>query len=178
MQTISLAVALCLRMASCAVLRGPTATKHHRLEARTPAPGPASAAVSDTSIEYYTSTYLNIIPGQTNDAFTQAAQTITIAIPTCHQTIVPDHNGYVPPGTCNALWNYYPSFSAAAAFSALFIVLLLIHIWQAIAYRKVRESLTIVRHWDCVNSICHHRSGAGSSSQPVLGRQSPWYPGR
>ncbi|KAK2798714.1 hypothetical protein FQN50_008752 [Emmonsiellopsis sp. PD_5] len=53
----------------------------------------------------------------------------------CKETIKPDKNGYVPPGTCNAYYNYYPSFGAAIAASALFGVLLLAHSIQAIVYK-------------------------------------------
>ncbi|MCJ1485727.1 hypothetical protein MMC06_005902 [Schaereria dolodes] len=56
--------------------------------------------------------------------------------PTCTQTITPDHNGYVPPGTCNALYRFYPSFAAALLFSLLFGATTLLHIGQAIASKK------------------------------------------
>ncbi|ETN41095.1 uncharacterized protein HMPREF1541_03030 [Cyphellophora europaea CBS 101466] len=55
---------------------------------------------------------------------------------TCTQTIEPDRNGYVPPGTCGALWAYYPSFAAAVAFAVLFGALLIAHLGQAILYKK------------------------------------------
>lgn len=63
--------------------------------------------------------------------------TVAIAIPTCIQTITPDKNGYVPPGTCNALYDYYPSFAAAVVASATFGVLTVTHIAQAAIYKKV-----------------------------------------
>ncbi|MCJ1385194.1 hypothetical protein MMC17_008315 [Xylographa soralifera] len=56
--------------------------------------------------------------------------------PTCIQTITPDANGYVPPGTCNALYKYYPSFAAAVIFSALFGAVTILHIGQAAAHKK------------------------------------------
>jgi len=84
-------------------------------------------------------TKYNTIPGVTNAHVTQAPKTITIALPTCVQTIVPDKNGYVPPGTCNALYNYYPSFAAAVLFSILFGMLTVGHISQAAIYKKVRS---------------------------------------
>ncbi|KAL6787373.1 RTA1 like domain-containing protein [Trichoderma sp. SZMC 28012] len=95
-----------------------------------------TAAVDD--IDSFTTTILNIIPGRTDSHVTIHPQTIAIAIPTCHQTITPDHNGYVPPGTCGAIWTYYPAFKAAVAFAVVFALLLGVHIWQAIIYKKVR----------------------------------------
>ncbi|MCJ1432525.1 hypothetical protein MMC27_001882 [Xylographa pallens] len=56
--------------------------------------------------------------------------------PTCIQTITPDANGYVPPGTCHALYKYYPSFAAAVVFSILFGALTLLHISQATIHQK------------------------------------------
>ncbi|MCJ1414505.1 hypothetical protein MMC32_000832 [Xylographa parallela] len=56
--------------------------------------------------------------------------------PTCIQTITPDANGYVPPGTCHALYKYYPSFAAAVVFSILFGVLTILHISQAAVHKK------------------------------------------
>ncbi|KAH8659858.1 RTA1 like protein-domain-containing protein [Xylariales sp. PMI_506] len=84
----------------------------------------------------YTTTEHIIIPGQTNAHVTNPGQTIDIAIPTCVQTITPDANGYVPPGTCGAIWDYYPSFNAAVAFAAIFLLLTVVHIWQAAHYQK------------------------------------------
>lgn len=88
------------------------------------------------TISYFTTTNLITIPGETNSLFTRPAQTITIDLPKCSQTIKPDANGYVPPGTCNALWNYYPSFAAAIVFSILFGILTALHIWRAVHHRK------------------------------------------
>ncbi|OBS21517.1 hypothetical protein FPOA_07854 [Fusarium poae] len=76
------------------------------------------------------------IGGTTDRYYTIPAQTIQIVIPTCVQTHEPDENGYLPPGTCNAHWNYYPSFSAAAVFAVLFAILTGAHIWQAARYKK------------------------------------------
>jgi hypothetical protein len=56
--------------------------------------------------------------------------------PTCTQTIKPDKNGYVPPGTCGSLYNYYPSFAAAIVFAVMFGALMVAHIAQAAIYKK------------------------------------------
>ncbi|KAH8879439.1 hypothetical protein GQ53DRAFT_738679 [Thozetella sp. PMI_491] len=82
------------------------------------------------------STEFITIPGQTDAHVTRDPETITIEIPTCIQTITPDANGYLPPGTCHALWPYYPNFSAAVAFTILYAVVTAVHIWQAITTRK------------------------------------------
>lgn len=92
---------------------------------------------------YFTTTKHITIEGVTNDHVTIAGKTIDIAIPTCIQTITPDANGYVPPGTCGAIWDYYPNFPAALVFACIFGILTMIHVWQAIANRKVR----IVNHF-------------------------------
>ncbi|KAJ6438282.1 Protein RTA1-like protein 9 [Purpureocillium lavendulum] len=84
----------------------------------------------------FTTTKYITIDGETNSQVTIPGQTIAIAIPTCVQTATPDANGHVPPGTCGAIWNYYPSFYAAMAFAILFAILVGIHIWQAAMYEK------------------------------------------
>ena len=68
--------------------------------------------------------------------FTPASLSLNLPKPTCTQTIQPDKNGYVPPGTCGALYAYYPSFGAAIAASVLFGALAILHITQAAVYKK------------------------------------------
>lgn len=93
-----------------------------------------------TAVDFLTTQYITI-NGFTNDHVTVAPKTIDIVLPTCTQTIKPDQNGYLPPGTCGALWDYYPSFSAALVFTLLFGLLTLAHLYQAIAYKKVNNPL-------------------------------------
>jgi hypothetical protein len=101
-------------------------------------PTPTTSTPSTSGVVYFTSTeVITINGGVTNNYVTITPQTIQIAIPTCLQTITPDKNGFVPPGTCNALWDYYPSFGAALVFAILFGILVLVHTWQAVAYKKV-----------------------------------------
>lgn len=102
---------------------------------------------STSAIEFMTVDYITI-PGVTNDHVTLAPQTISIAIPTCIQTITPDKNGYVPPVTCNALYNYYPSFVAALVFSCFFWTLTVGHIWQAAYFKTVLPLFTLERECD------------------------------
>ncbi|PNS20101.1 Isotrichodermin C-15 hydroxylase [Sphaceloma murrayae] len=84
--------------------------------------------VSPPSISRYSFTGVSITR-PTRSAFSYSYT------PRCTPTIAPGKDGYLPPGTCGALWNYAPSFSAAVALTALFGVLLLIHVAQAAYYR-------------------------------------------
>lgn len=68
---------------------------------------------------------------------TIGAKTITLDIPECSPTITPDSNGYVPPGSCNAQYNYYPSFAAALVAAIFFGVITFVHIAEGIKYKKV-----------------------------------------
>ncbi|KAH9229878.1 hypothetical protein COL26b_001361 [Colletotrichum chrysophilum] len=95
-----------------------------------------SSTVSAVPTGDFITTKFITIPGVTDSHVTVPAKTITLALPTCVQTIEPDANGYVPPGSCGALWNYYPSFAAAIAFAVVFGVLTAVHIWQAARYKK------------------------------------------
>ncbi|KAF6824226.1 RTA1 domain-containing protein [Colletotrichum plurivorum] len=95
----------------------------------------SSTAAPAPTGEFITTQYITL-PGMTNSYATVPAKTIEIAIPTCVQTIKPDANGYVPPGECGALWNYYPSFAAAMVFAVFFGILTAVHIWQAATHKK------------------------------------------
>ncbi|CAN9105835.1 unnamed protein product [Alternaria alternata] len=59
----------------------------------------------------------------------------TAVTPECI-TAVPSPYGYVPSSSCNALYLYNPSFSAAIAFAVLFGLLTIVHIFLAILHRK------------------------------------------
>ena len=48
----------------------------------------------------------------------------------------PGADGYVPAGSCNALWVYFPNFAAAVAFAVLFGVLLIAHLGQAVQHQN------------------------------------------
>ncbi|KAI0894540.1 RTA1 like protein-domain-containing protein [Annulohypoxylon nitens] len=94
-----------------------------------------TSAPAATGVDFLTTEHVTI-DGFTNAHATNPAKTIDIVIPTCIQTIEPDVNGYLPPGTCHALWDYYPSFSAALAFAILFGLLTMAHLYQSIVYKK------------------------------------------
>jgi hypothetical protein len=93
----------------------------------------ATAAESSTAATDATSTKRITI----NLNGSKATKTIEIKLPsaTCIQTITPDKNGYVPPGTCHALYNYYPSFGAAITTSVIFGILLAGHVVEASLYK-------------------------------------------
>ena len=67
-------------------------------------------------------------------------QSLNLPSNTCHPTIAPDKNGFVPPSECNALYRFYPSFGAAVLFSILFGIVTVTHISQAAAYKKASFS--------------------------------------
>lgn len=73
----------------------------------------------------------------TTSTRTEFSFSLSLDLPTdtCTPTIAPDKNGYVPPTECNAMYNYYPSFSAALAFTVIFGMLLLAHSAQMFMYK-------------------------------------------
>ncbi|MCJ1286200.1 hypothetical protein MMC26_005545 [Xylographa opegraphella] len=76
------------------------------------------------------------IPPVSIPIITPVSLDLHLPSPTCIQTITPDANGYVPPGSCNALYKFYPSFATAVIFSILFGAVTLLHIGQAAAHKK------------------------------------------
>jgi hypothetical protein len=59
-------------------------------------------------------------------------------------TVTPGKYGYVPEYACNANYNYDPSFAAALIFSIIFGVTTFYHIYQAIFYKKIRLTWTLI----------------------------------
>lgn len=114
-------------------------TLNERQALSTPAPSPTRAPAN----EYFLTTNYITIDGFTNAQVTNPPKTITLVLPTCSQTITPDKNGYVPPGTCGALYNYYPSFIAAIVVSVVFGMLSIGHIILAAKYKMVSIILSI-----------------------------------
>ncbi|KAJ7735329.1 RTA1 like protein-domain-containing protein [Mycena metata] len=117
----------CVSMASALVVRtadaSPTATA---VSTPTPTAFPTG--------EFLTTKFLTVA-GHTDAHATVPGHTITLVLPTCIQTEIPDKNGFVPPGTCHALYDFYPSFAAAVLFSVLFGVVMALHIAQAVKYK-------------------------------------------
>jgi hypothetical protein len=74
---------------------------------------------------------VSIPPITKTEYYTPTSLSLNLPTPTCTQTIVPDKNGHVPAGTCHALYNYYPSFTAAVIMSAIFGAVSIAHIAQA-----------------------------------------------
>ncbi|KAJ7585078.1 RTA1 domain-containing protein [Mycena floridula] len=103
------------------------------------ATGTVSATPTSTPTSAPTGVFLTTefitIAGHTDAHATVAGQTITLVLPTCVMTEIPDKNGFVPPGTCHALYDYYPSFAAAVLFSILFGAVSVLHIVQAAKYK-------------------------------------------
>ena len=52
---------------------------------------------------------------------------------------MPDKYGHVPIDACDSYYNFYPSFEGNLAFAVLFGVCTLVHLAQAVAYKKVRS---------------------------------------
>ncbi|KAL4811792.1 RTA1 like protein-domain-containing protein [Aspergillus spinulosporus] len=75
------------------------------------------------------------LPTISIEPFTLSSLDLNLPSNTCTPTVSPDANGYVPPDQCNALYNYYPSFAAAVAFSVLFGILMIAHFIQATTYK-------------------------------------------
>ncbi|TVY88786.1 Protein RTA1 [Lachnellula willkommii] len=122
-----------LPLASSAVALAIVPTPTPALIPRDTSASPSTTA-APTGIYFSTTTY-DIIPGVTNDHVTIPQKTITLVIPTCSHTITPDKNGHVPPGTCGALYEYYPSFGAAVFFSLIFGALSISHIFLAAKFK-------------------------------------------
>ena len=100
-------------------------------------PTPIATLVTTTIITLVPRTQFITIDPITLPDKTIGAETITLDIPECSQTITPDSNGYVPPGSCNAQYNYYPSFAAALVATIFFGIVAFVHIAEGIKYKKV-----------------------------------------
>ncbi|KAJ7510866.1 RTA1 domain-containing protein [Mycena galericulata] len=128
-----------LSMTSALVVRtdnagGPTATA-------TSTPTPTLTPTAVPTGEFLTTKFITVA-GHTDAHATIAGHTVTLVLPTCIQTEIPDKNGFVPPGTCNALYDFYPSFAAAVLFSLLFGAVTALHIAQAVKYKNGRSAYT------------------------------------
>jgi hypothetical protein len=77
------------------------------------------------------------IPSITVNSYTRSEFSLSLNLPTptCTRTITPDKNGYLPPGTCEALYNFYPSFAAAAVMATVFGILTAAHLIQASIFK-------------------------------------------
>jgi len=107
-----------------------TAAPAAALDAR--APSFTGVSISLVSISHVSIDRASITPV----SFSLTSLSLHLPSSTCTQTIKPDKNGYVPPGTCGSLYNYYPSFAAAIIFSVLFGAVMVVHIGQAAIYKK------------------------------------------
>lgn len=119
--------------------------------AASPTPNPAAALPAQAAT--------TAPPARRDDSFAPSIPPLSLNIPSVSiappnipslsldlpvQTCMPGHSayatpgvdGYVPAGSCNALWVYFPNFAAAIAFSVLFGVLTIAHVFQAATYRN------------------------------------------
>lgn len=51
--------------------------------------------------------------------------------------VAPGKHGYLPPESCDVILYYVPSFGAAILFCVLYGLVAMLHIVQAIIYKKV-----------------------------------------
>lgn len=62
---------------------------------------------------------------------------VTSSTSTACITISPGKHGYLPPESCDVILYYVPSFGAAILFCVLYGLVAMLHIFQAIIYKKV-----------------------------------------
>lgn len=111
--------------------------KHLDLRQATPTTAQAkSSSIVDTHTQVSTRSVSASASTSVSSSSTATPSVTVTTGPSCTQTVNPDKNGHVPPGTCHAYFEYYPSFEAAFLFSILFGITTIIHIGQAIHYRK------------------------------------------
>ncbi|PVH74825.1 hypothetical protein DL98DRAFT_551951 [Cadophora sp. DSE1049] len=105
----------------------------------------------------------------THSKFSLKSLSLNLPTPTCVQTIIPDKNGFVPPGTCNALWNYYPSFVAAIVTAGIFGAITLVHIGEAI-YFKTSYSwvISVGLFWESIGFTFRALSAKHQQSEGLL----------
>ncbi|KIH94054.1 RTA1 domain protein [Sporothrix brasiliensis 5110] len=84
-----------------------------------------------------------------------ASSTSASASPSC-TTAVPGKYGYVPIDACNSYYNFDPGFAPAVATAAIFGLLTLTHLVQAIVYKK-RYAWVIVMaaSWETLAFVLH-----------------------
>jgi hypothetical protein len=99
-----------------------------RIEQR--GPEPTAVVRRDDSYDPHIS-----IPPVSIPPVTEPSLSLNLSSNTCTPTVKPDQNGYVPPDQCNALYQYYPSFGAAIAFSVIFGIIMMTHFVQATIYK-------------------------------------------
>ncbi|KAJ1322965.1 RTA1 domain-containing protein [Microdochium nivale] len=97
---------------------------------------PSSPTPPPTGTFYVTSHIT--ITGFTSPHATLPGKTIELVLPTCVQTIAPDPaDGYLPPGTCGALYKYRPSLAAALAAAIVFGLITAAQAWMVfVRYKK------------------------------------------
>ncbi|KAG0156362.1 hypothetical protein PDIDSM_3540 [Penicillium digitatum] len=97
-----------------------------------PQPGVVPRGVTTTTAT--TSQTTTTATTTTSDDF-EISLSLDLPSDTCTPTIKPDKYGWVPATECDALYLYYPSFSAAIAAAAIFGILFMAHFVQATMYK-------------------------------------------
>lgn len=105
---------------------------HLQAHASSSAPTPTTGL---SLAEYHLITHPVIIPSDTNAMPPTCVD--DKAVFTSHQTLLPDANAPILDSNCDAPWSCYLSFQTAAMLAVPFAVLVILHVWQAVAYRKV-----------------------------------------
>ncbi|RAH41681.1 RTA1 domain-containing protein [Aspergillus brunneoviolaceus CBS 621.78] len=109
--------------------------------APTPAPTPTHSTTTNAGLQQRATATNDYDPHITIDVPTISIKPFSLSLSldlpsnTCTPTVSPDANGYVPPDQCNALYQYYPSFGAALAFSVLFGILMVTQFVQATIHK-------------------------------------------
>ncbi|MCJ1403349.1 hypothetical protein MMC11_006572 [Xylographa trunciseda] len=123
---------LFLCMLACFISAATTTTATASLQPQVSIPPISIPPITITPITF---TPISIRPVSI-PTITPVSLDLHLPTPTCIGTITPDANGYVPPGTCHALYKFYPSFAAAVVFSILFGAATILHIFQAAVHKK------------------------------------------
>ncbi|KAL4747874.1 hypothetical protein BDW72DRAFT_215156 [Aspergillus terricola var. indicus] len=135
-----------------------------------PSPVPTTAPTAPTKSIKTRDFELSLdLPTISIEPFTLSSLELNLPSNTCTPTVSPDANGYVPPDQCNALYQYYPSFAAAVAFSVLFGVLMITHFAQATAYKAGFVWVILMGAvWECAGYVARAVSTKDQQNTTVL----------
>ncbi|KAL4964261.1 RTA1 domain-containing protein, partial [Aspergillus stella-maris] len=135
-----------------------------------PTPAPTTAPTATTNSIDTRDVDLSLdLPTISIEPFTLSSLDLHLPSNTCTPTVTPDANGYVPPEECNALYQYYPSFAAAVAFSVLFGVLMIAHFTQATVHKCGFVWVILMgAAWECVGYVARAVSTKNQQDTTVL----------
>ncbi|KAG0645997.1 putative lipid transporter atnI [Hyphodiscus hymeniophilus] len=83
--------------------------------------------------------------------------------------VTPGKDGYVPEWACNSNYNYNPSMAAALVFAIIFGITTFVHIYQAIAYKKIRLCWVIIMgaSWEFASFALRVAGTKNQQSTPI-----------